>query len=503
MKRKFVTSITKGKLLPCLIIGIVVTSGLLQLVRGNQTLEASIAMNDDAECNKQMLAQQPGEKQGEKTFSSEPESTYEPLSVMKVDPETLQQWQDDYSTAQEAFIDPALKEEVQTASSFSILDHLSYIPSERNQGWCGNCWAWPSTAVVAIALDVQKGIFERLSVQYINSCGEDYTSPPYQIKCCEGGNLQMFSTFYRNTGKAIPWSNTNAQWQDDHALCLTPCGSISTTPSYPITSISTVTIRTHRVDENVAIDNIKNVLHQEKGVYFTILFPDLATLEDFQNFWRNDVETYVYNLDYNCGVPFREDEAAGHAVLCVGYVDDPDTNNNDYWIMLNSWGTRAERPNGLFYVNMHMNYSCRYSNYYAFGAETLNIVFKEDFEAPYTPEIDGPNQGKPRTTYKYVVSAIDPQGDDVYFTVDWGDGTVDGWLGPVTSGEQFDVEHSWDRQGNYTISVKAKDIHGNESYWTTFSVTMPKNKLMNPLILQFLERFRARFPFFDKIFPIS
>ena len=386
---------------------------------------------------------------------------------METDKKTLEKWESDYTSAELAYINPKIQEEIEATVDFSILPLIDYIPSERSQGWCGNCWAWPATALLEIALNVQKGIFDRLSVQYINSCGEVYNpSGMYQIGCCEGGNLATFANFYQKTDMAIPWSNTNANWQDNRAQCRTDCDTISTIPHYPITKILARTIKTTRIDESEAISNIKNILHQERGVYFTILFPDSEVLGDFQDFWRNNDEQYVYNLDYSCGVPYVEEEAAGHAVLCVGYHDDPNTDTNDYWIMLNSWGSSNKRPNGLFRIDMHMNYSCKYSSFYA-------------------PEITGPSNGKIGTTYTYEIYTVDPQDEDVYIFIDWGDGTEINWDGPYSSGDTVDFDHIWDTEGEYTISVQAKDINGKESDYTTFPVTMPKGKFGNNNLLAF------------------
>ena len=47
-------------------------------------------------------------------------------------------------------------------TSLSLLDHLQYTPSERNQGYCGNCWVWAGTGIMEIALDVD-GITEGLN----------------------------------------------------------------------------------------------------------------------------------------------------------------------------------------------------------------------------------------------------------------------------------------------------------------------------------------------------
>jgi hypothetical protein len=71
----------------------------------------------------------------------------------------------------------------------------------------------------------------------------------------------------------------------------------------------------------------------------------------------------------------------------VGY-DDTDPNNR-YWIMLNSWGKNTLRPNGLFRVNMDMNYDCQYAGLgYAFYWMTLNMSYASSTNnAPGTPGI--------------------------------------------------------------------------------------------------------------------
>jgi hypothetical protein len=42
--------------------------------------------------------------------------------------------------------------------------------------------------------------------------------------------------------------------------------------------------------------------------------------------------------------------------VIVGYNDDDANPNNHYWIVLNSWGTNNNRPNGLFRLRMNVNY---------------------------------------------------------------------------------------------------------------------------------------------------
>ncbi len=92
---------------------------------------------------------------------------------------------------------------------------------------------------------------------------------------------------------------------------------------------------------------------------------------------------------------------------------------------------------------------------------------------PYPPIISGPTSGKTGISYTYNFSSRDPNDDNVYYYVAWGDGTNSSWLGPYASGAQASAAHIWIQKGMYTIKVKAKDIHGAESNWATLPVTMP------------------------------
>ena len=86
---------------------------------------------------------------------------------------------------------------------------------------------------------------------------------------------------------------------------------------------------------------------------------------------------------------------------------------------------------------------------------------------PNTPTIDGPPEGKPGTSYLYTFTTTDPDGDMVYYYIDWGDDQVSEWVGPYNSGATASVTHQWTEEGNYTIKAKAKDMYGAESDWGT------------------------------------
>jgi len=95
---------------------------------------------------------------------------------------------------------------------------------------------------------------------------------------------------------------------------------------------------------------------------------------------------------------------------------------------------------------------------------------------PADPFIDGPTSGTVGVVYNYTFVTTDYNGDDVYYYIEWGDGTNTGWIGPNKSGEEITESHTWNKRGRYLIKAKAKDIHGAESYWGTLSVTMPVNQ---------------------------
>jgi len=144
------------------------------------------------------------------------------------------------------------------------------------------------------------------------------------------------------------------------------------------------------------------------------------------------------------------------------------------------------------------------------GATTEGPVwqFTTEGEANHPPgalTIDGPTSGKPGITYDYnFTNCVDPDGDDMTYHVEWGDGGID--EGFVESGGAFTLSHIWSEEGDYTIKAKLIDIYGAESDWATLEVVMPVNQqVINPLLQMILERFPMLerilflFPVFNRI----
>jgi hypothetical protein len=106
---------------------------------------------------------------------------------------------------------------------------------------------------------------------------------------------------------------------------------------------------------------------------------------------------------------------------------------------------------------------------------------------PDTPIIEGPTKGKVGEEYEYTFFTKDPDGDEVYFYIEWGDGEKEGWIGPYASGEKIKITHKWNKKGNYVIRAKARNINSVESWWGTLQVSMPRfNRLFHDFTLEIL-----------------
>jgi hypothetical protein len=135
----------------------------------------------------------------------------------------------------------------------------------------------------------------------------------------------------------------------------------------------------------------------------------------------------------------------------------------------------------------------------AFWTDTRNGV--EDvysdsiFVTPNKPTISGPKNGDPNTEYDFTVTATHPENGELYYYVDWGDGTDTGWDGPVGSGAGRTYSHTYTSEANFKIRAKAKTLEGAESVWAEHPFSTPRNR---GIFFDFL----AQFPILRYIFGL-
>ena len=152
-------------------------------------------------------------------------------------------------------------------------------------------------------------------------------------------------------------------------------------------------------------------------------------------------------------------------------------------------------------MNYYTTYYWQIIGYDQFGEISEGVIWQFTTEEktnrpPVRPSIDGLRALLvPNIDYEYDIATTDPDGDDVFYYIDWGDGTFEDWFGPCKSGENVTMIHSWPEVTRmYEIRVKVKDIYGAESDWGTMYVIIIKSRAVSEspfarLIFNIVERF--------------
>jgi hypothetical protein len=78
------------------------------------------------------------------------------------------------------------------------------------------------------------------------------------------------------------------------------------------------------------------------------------------------------------------------------------------------------------------------------------------------------------TLVPFTIRAVDPEGDNLYYVIDWdNDGSINERLpntGTVVSGTPRSTDHIWSTAGSYTFSVRAIDDSGLVSPWVSHTI---------------------------------
>jgi hypothetical protein len=159
-----------------------------------------------------------------------------------------------------------------------------------------------------------------------------------------------------------------------------------------------------------------------------------------------------------------------------------DTDSGSFWIQTNDGGYIATGETGEYNLAL---------------IDLLLIKLEGGNQAPSAPDINGPANGSAKTSYKYGFVSIDPDGDEIFYYIDWGDGTSEDWIGPFTSEEKIGVNHSWAKKRTYVIRARVKDEYNAIGKWSTYEIVIPKNKPFNfnfPLLNWLVKRFLQVFP---------
>ena len=122
------------------------------------------------------------------------------------------------------------------------------------------------------------------------------------------------------------------------------------------------------------------------------------------------------------------------------------------------------------------------------------------YQPPDIPVIQGPSKGKVGVEYTFYISTRDPNDDDVYYLISWGDDINSDWLGPFQSGEEISVSHTWAEEGTFKIRARAKDTFGCIGEWSEISITVPRNRAAKNPFLELLENHPVLYQLLQRLF---
>ena len=112
-------------------------------------------------------------------------------------------------------------------------------------------------------------------------------------------------------------------------------------------------------------------------------------------------------------------------------------------------------------------------------------------DKPNTPE--GPKSGIIDIKYTYSTFCNEPDGDQIRYLFDWGDGNTT-MTDYYPNNEIISISHIWKEEGNYNIRVRAQDEFGIWSNWSDFfPISMPNS--LSVRVSDVLESFKGFYQF--------
>ena len=154
---------------------------------------------------------------------------------------------------------------------------------------------------------------------------------------------------------------------------------------------------------------------------------------------------------------------------------------------------------GLNPLTTYTWYAVAYDNEYTNQSDNWNFTTGEDNQPPSAPVIEGQKTGFPFVAYSFKFTSIDPDGDEVSYYIEWGDGKITDWTAFRPSGDSYDESHSWERLGSFKIKAQAEDTNGLKSNWTEFTIRMPRSRYITSPLFNFIYNFLQSHP---NMFPI-
>lgn len=194
----------------------------------------------------------------------------------------------------------------------------------KNQGICGSCWAFASTAVLESHIAIRTGVLYTLSVQELVSC------VPNPRNCgggggCSGATGYVAMDFVASEGIVDEWQLGYQSYGGDSPNC----------------TLENITFPSLR--GNVGLPSMMGPRATIEGYAIMPTNDYKATMNALAKMGPLVVAVACSNWHfYSRGVFTDEDKSSrafdiNHAVVLTGYGTDEET-GEDYWLIRNSWG---------------------------------------------------------------------------------------------------------------------------------------------------------------------
>ena len=109
------------------------------------------------------------------------------------------------------------------------------------------------------------------------------------------------------------------------------------------------------------------------------------------------------------------------------------------------------------------------------SSSAIYVNISGDNHPPDKPKITGPVMIHTPGPHEYTFKAIDLDGDDVSYQIDWRDGDISDWTDFYESGEEIIRNHIFSEQGVFQIKARAKDIHGAIGEWSELQLSVSQS----------------------------
>jgi C1A family cysteine protease len=314
-------------------------------------------------------------------------------------------------------------------------DWTTYVKNQRN---CGSCWLFGGLGALESVIKIKEDnskLNPDLSEQFVLSCMPEAGS-------CNGGNVDDCVYYYI--------LNEGADGYDCNGVIYDECLTYQSSFDY----IPPCVNKCQNWDERLvpikdyeegwydpAAPNLNDLMKSaiyEKGPIMAYYW----VTDRFIDWGRYNKDPTDYYKDQNEDCPYL----VNHAIVLVGWKDDPSIGNGGYWIVKNSWGT-----------------DWGYNGFFNIEYDTLNMgaffawvdYDPESFDWPPVADSGGFYQAESNQEIIFNSDeSIDVDGEIISYKWDFGDGTT-------STGKT--ITHSYSQSGIYKVELTVTDDNNQTS----------------------------------------